>query len=96
MLFGFAHEQVDVVGHDDVAVEEEVVAWAEGFECFFEDCAGVFVVEIRVLVVAGEGDEVVVAGGLVSLEAAGHGEMVVQVVVVLAFGVPHSCAKKSA
>jgi len=30
-------------------------------------------------VVAGEGDEVVVAGGLVSLEAAGHGEMVVQV-----------------
>jgi len=56
----------------------------------------VFVVEVRVLVVAGEGDEVVVAGGLVSLEAAGHGEMVVQVVVVLAFGVPHSCAEKSA
>jgi len=53
----------------------------------------VFVVEVRVLVVAGEGDEVVVAGGLVSLEAAGHGEMVVQVVVVRAFGVPHSCAK---
>jgi hypothetical protein len=44
-------------------------------------------------VVAGERDEVVVALGLVSVEAAGHGEMVVQRLVVRAFVVPHSCPK---
>jgi hypothetical protein len=44
-------------------------------------------------VVAGERDEVVVALGLVSFEAAGHGEMVVQRLVVRAFVVPQSCPK---
>jgi hypothetical protein len=36
---------------------------------------------------------VVVALGLVSFEAAGHGEMVVQRLVVRAFVVSHSCPK---
>jgi len=82
-----------VVWHDDVAEDEEAVSQAECFECFLEDCACVFVVEVRVLVVAGEGYEVVVAGGLVSFEATGHGEMVIQAMVVRVSGVPHSCAK---
>jgi hypothetical protein len=37
---------------------------------------GVVVVEVREAVVAGEGDEVVVTGGLVALEAAGHVGMI--------------------
>jgi hypothetical protein len=36
---------MDVVGHDDVAVNEESVAFAEGFEHFFEGVAGIAVVE---------------------------------------------------
>ena len=43
-----------------------------------ENCAGWVVVEVRVLVVAGEGDEVVVAGGLISPKPAGHGEILVR------------------
>jgi hypothetical protein len=40
---------------------------AHGFEDFLEDGAEVAVVEIGVTVVAGEGNEVVVAEGLVAL-----------------------------
>ncbi len=93
---GFAEKQVDMVRHNHIRINKEVMACAESFECFLEDCAGLIVIEVWVLVVTSESDEVVVTGSLVSLEAAGHGEMVVQVLVVRAFGVPHSCAEKSA
>jgi len=68
-----AEEQVNVVRHDDVGVEEQAMSLADGFEGLLEDSAGRVVVEVGMLVEAGEGDEVIVAGGLVSLEAAGHG-----------------------
>jgi hypothetical protein len=68
----FGEEQVDVLGHDDVAEEEELVSLADSFEGFFEDDAGVVVVEIREPVVTTEVDGVVVALGLVSLQTARH------------------------
>src|SRR5665213_2703154 len=63
---------MDVVGHDDVAVNEELVAFAEGFEDFFKCVAGAAVVEEGEPVVAGEGDEVVLIEGLVALQSARH------------------------
>jgi hypothetical protein len=43
---GFAEEQVDVLGHEDVAEDEEVMSLAEPFEGLEEDGAGVIVVEV--------------------------------------------------
>jgi hypothetical protein len=53
----------------------------------------VVVVEVGEAVVAGEGDEVIVAEGVVALEAGGHGFMVALKVGVRAVEVPHSCRK---
>ena len=61
-----------MIRHEDVAVQVEAVALAGSFQDVFEDCAGMIVVEIGETVVAGEGNKVVVAGSLVTLEAAGH------------------------
>jgi hypothetical protein len=58
---------MNVLGHEDVAVEEELVTAAEGFEGVQEDGSGVVVVEIREPVVRTEGEEVEMAFGLVSL-----------------------------
>jgi hypothetical protein len=83
-----------VIWHKDVAEDKEAVAKAQGFEGLLEDCAGVVVVEVRVLMVTGESDEVLVAGGLVSLEAAGHGfDGSTGWWKGSASGVPHSCPK---
>ena len=38
--FGFADEEVDVFGHEDVGVEEEVVGAACAFDDLFEDFFG--------------------------------------------------------
>ncbi len=71
--FGFGDEEMDVLGHEDVAVEKETVTSAESFE-FFEECgAGVVVVEVGEPTVATEGDEVVVTLVLIAFEAGGHG-----------------------
>jgi hypothetical protein len=64
---------VDVLGHEDVAEEEELVTPTEGFERVQEDSSGVIVVAIWESVVTTEGEEVVVTFGLVTLQAAGHG-----------------------
>jgi hypothetical protein len=73
MEFWFAEEHVDVLGHEDIAVEKELVASAEGFEGVEEGDAGVIVIQVGEAVVTTEGEEVEMAFGLVSLETTGHG-----------------------
>jgi hypothetical protein len=63
---------VDVLGHDDVAEDVEAVTDAEFFERVFEDDAGAVVVEEWEPLVTTERDEVIVAEGVVTLEAAWH------------------------
>ncbi len=70
MALGLAEQQVDVVRHQDVAVEVKLMVLADSFEGLLEKSAGKVVVEVRKAVVAGERDEVIVAGGLVALEHA--------------------------
>ena len=81
----FAEEQMDVLWHEDVAVEEELVAATKGFEGVEEDCAGGVVVEVREPVVTTEGEEMEMAFGLVSLQTARHRN-----IVDLGFRGPHS------
>jgi hypothetical protein len=38
--FGFAEEEMEVFGHQDVGVEEEVVGAAGSFDDLFEDFLG--------------------------------------------------------
>jgi actin-like ATPase involved in cell morphogenesis len=77
MEFRFVEEKVNVLGHEDVSVEEELVAAAEGLESFEEDGSGSVVVEIGEPVITTEGEEVEMSFGLVSLETARHRGMVV-------------------
>jgi hypothetical protein len=63
---------MDVFGHEDVSVEEELVSAAEGFESTQENSSGVVVVEIAKAAVTTEGEEVEVSFGLESLEPARH------------------------
>lgn len=68
-----AEEQVDVLGHEDVAEDVKLVLLSYAFEGVEEDGAGVVVVEVGETVVTTEGDEVVVAESVVSLKVARHG-----------------------
>ncbi len=72
MELGFGKEKVDVIRHDDVAEEEELVALAELFEGLFEDDAGVVVVEIGEPVITAEVDGVVIALLLIAFQMARH------------------------
>ncbi len=65
--FGFGEEEMNVLRHEDVAEEVEVVFPAETFELFFEDDAGGVVVEIGETLITTEGDEVVVFVSVESL-----------------------------
>jgi len=67
-----ADEKVDVLGHEDVAEDVETVTDTKFLEGFFEDDAGVVVVEEWEPLMTTEGDEVVMAEGVVTLEAAWH------------------------
>jgi hypothetical protein len=58
MSFGFAEEEMEVLGHQDVGVEKEVVGVAGAFDDLFEDFFGFGGVEVGKAVVATEGDEV--------------------------------------
>ena len=71
-LFGFVDEEMDVFGHEDVAVHVEAVTRASTFEKFEEHCAGVVVVEEGKTLEATEGDEVVVSEGVEALQSAWH------------------------
>jgi hypothetical protein len=58
LLFWFGQEEVNVLGHEDVAVDVEAVTFAEGFESLFEGDSGAVVFQIWKATVATEGDEV--------------------------------------
>jgi hypothetical protein len=58
VVFGFAEEEVEVFGHQDVGVEEEVVGAAGSFDHLFEDLFRFGGVEMGKAVVTTEGDEV--------------------------------------
>ena len=66
-------EEVDVLGHEDVAVEVDAVGLAGLFEDLLDGVSGFGPGEVREAVVAAEGDEVEVAGLLEAYEAVGHG-----------------------
>ncbi len=76
LLSGLAEQEVDVLGHKDVAEDVEMVPPTEMFESFEEDCAAVVVVEVRETVITTEGDKVVVAEGVITLETARHVRMI--------------------
>jgi hypothetical protein len=90
---------MDVLGHENVAEDVEIVSQAELFESFEEDCAGVVVVEVWETLITTEGNEVVVAEAVIALESARHVWMIRELFLVRnedlgGFGcwVPHSCA----
>lgn len=76
-------------GHEDIAEEEELVTLPEFFERLREDDAGAVFVQLGETVVTTEGDEVLVAFGLVTFQTARH-----EVIVVLKVVGPHPCAMK--
>jgi hypothetical protein len=61
-VFGFAEEKVDVLGHDDVGVEGEIVRAAGLFDDLFENVFGFGGFEVGETVVTTECDEVELAG----------------------------------
>jgi hypothetical protein len=63
---------VDVLGHEHIAEDVELVPLPETLESIEEDDASVVVIQIRETLVTTEGDEVVVAEGVVTLETARH------------------------
>ena len=63
---------MDVFGHEDVTEDVETMTDTEFFESVFEGDAGAGVVEEWDPLVTTEGDEVIVAEGVVTLEAAWH------------------------
>ena len=46
MVFGFAEKEMDVLGHENVGVEKEVVGAAGPFDDLFEDFFGFGVFEV--------------------------------------------------
>lgn len=74
---GFGEQEVDVLGHEDVAEEVELVGESGALEDLFEDETGVVIIEERGALVTTEGDEVIVAAGLVALQMTGHEGIVV-------------------
>lgn len=58
MALGFAEEEMDVLGHEDVGVDGEVMGAAGSFDDLFEDVFGFGGFEVGKTVVAAEGDEV--------------------------------------
>ncbi len=75
MVEGFAEKEMDVLGHDDVAEDFEVVAFAGEFQGVEEDVFRGRGGEVGFAAVTTEGHEVVVALVLVSLEAQRHGRI---------------------
>ena len=63
---------MDVLGHENVAEDVELVAVAKSFEDFFEDDPGGVVVEVGEPAITTEGNEVVGAFRLVAFQMARH------------------------
>jgi hypothetical protein len=73
---GFTDQQMHVLGHDNVAGDEELVPDAHGFQRALEEVPGGGCAEVRETAVTGERDEVEVVGPLNPDEAPWHGGMV--------------------
>jgi hypothetical protein len=85
----FGEKKGYVFGHEDITEEEELVTLPELFERLGEDDAGALFVQVGETVVTTEGDEVIVAFGLITFQTARHEVIVVSKVVG-----PHPCAMK--
>jgi hypothetical protein len=64
---------MDVLGHDDVGVEGEIVGTAGSFDDLFEDVFGFGGLEVGKTAVTTEGDEVGLASVMAAFEAQWHG-----------------------
>jgi hypothetical protein len=71
-----AHQKVDVLGHEYVAVYLEAMSLAQSFEPGLEACVGAFAVQAWEPSIATEGDEGKIAFVLVPREAERHGTRV--------------------
>jgi hypothetical protein len=89
---GFSKEKMNMIWHDDVAEEEELVALTELFEGLFEDDTGVVVVEIWEAVITAEVDSVVVASLLIALQTTRHEGYGTSGFICIP---PHPCAKNA-
>ena len=72
----FAQQQVNVFRHKNVTEDVELVALPEAFKGFDEHGAVVVIVEVGKAFVTAEGDEVIVAEGVISLQVARHVGMI--------------------
>ena len=52
---------MNLLRHEHITVDKKLMVLPEAFDCMFEDVAGVVVVEEGLLLVATEGDEVIMA-----------------------------------
>jgi len=66
---GFAEEEMDVLRHEDVGIEEEVVGLASAFDDLFEGAFGFGGCEVGKAAVTTEGDEVELACVLAAFKA---------------------------
>lgn len=62
-----------MLGHQNIAVDAEIMFLTRPLENVFDDGAGGVVCKVRISPMATEGDEVVVFSLLVPLQAARHG-----------------------
>ena len=67
------HQQVNVVGHDDVSINAHCEATAHALEAIKEEIASRGIGEVRSAVVAAESDEMRLAGMVKSGQVGGHG-----------------------
>lgn len=61
--------------HEDIAEEVELVSHAQLFKSGDEGSAGVFVVQVWEALIAAEGDEMVIALSLITLQTAWYGSL---------------------
>ncbi len=70
---GFAYQQVDVLGHDDLGVNREPVLQARGLQASLEDEPRLRRGEAGLTVVAGSGHKVVVSAAVTAFLSLRHG-----------------------
>ena len=75
-LTWLADEQVDMLGHDDVTEEKEIVSLPHRLQGVFEELPSACVVQVGLPSVTTEGHEVEIAGVLVADEGFWHGGIV--------------------
>jgi len=71
-LLGLAHQQMKVLGHDDVAHHHELIPAANLFENCLKQVSALLCAEQRLPPITTTGDEVQVSGAVVAREIPGH------------------------